>query len=260
MKHLLPITLGLFGLALLPSCKNYDGDDRVVPTECTDIHWTYEGAEGPAHWDDLCLGYSACAGSSQSPINIEQPTADASLAAIVKNYHATATHILNNGHTEQVNYDAGSDITVNGETYSLLQFHFHTPSEHTVNGVSYPMEVHLVHKNASTGKLAVIGILFEEGAENELLKKFITHLPANKDQTYESTDSYDVAELLPSGNGYYTYAGSLTTPPCSEIVTWLVLKDHITASVEQIHAIEALEQENNRPIQNRYGRTIRSFN
>jgi carbonic anhydrase len=252
--------LSLLSLVLFVTCKNYDGHEHIVPTECTGIHWTYEGVEGPEHWDELCLGYSDCAGTSQSPINIQQPVADAGLAAIVENYQSSAVHILNNGHTQQFTYDAGSEITVNGEKYNLLQFHFHTPSEHTVNGVAYPMEVHLVHKNAATGKLAVIGILFEEGAENELLKKFIAHLPANKDETYEATDTYTVADFLPAGNGYYTYAGSLTTPPCSEIVTWLVLKDHITASIEQIHAIEALEHENNRPLQDLYGRPVRSFN
>ncbi len=259
-------TLSIFACLLLimtlfSNCKNYDGGDHIIPTECTDIHWTYEGDEGPAHWDDLCLGYNACAGSSQSPVNIEQPIADANLADIVENYNNSTVHILNNGHTQQFNYNDGSDITVNGEKYSLLQFHFHTPSEHRVNGISYPMEVHLVHKNATTGKLAVIGILFEEGAENELLKKFIAHLPADKNETYDdATTTYDIASLLPSGHGYYTYAGSLTTPPCSEIVTWLVLKDHVIASVEQIHQIETLEHENNRPIQELHGRVVKSFN
>ncbi len=254
-------TLLFLTATLFSACKDYDGGHgQTIPTECTDIHWTYEGDEGPAHWDDLCLGYSACAGSSQSPINIQQATADANLSPIVENYHPSAIHILNNGHTEQFSYDGGSDITFNGQTYSLLQFHSHTPSEHTVNGVSYPMEIHLVHKNAATGQLAVIGILFEEGAENELLKKFTDHLPATKDAVYEAADTYDIASLLPAGNAYYTYAGSLTTPPCSEIVTWLVLKDHATASLAQIHAIEGLEHENNRPVQNLYGRLLRSYN
>ena len=262
MKNTLPI-FSLFCLLTLQlfSCKDYDGgDEQTVPTVCTDVHWTYEGDEGPAHWDDLCLGFNACAGASQSPVNIEQSTPNANLASILKNYHSSSVHILNNGHTEQFNYDGGSSIVFGGETYDLLQFHFHTPSEHRVNGISYPMEVHLVHKNAATGKLAVIGILFEEGAENELLKKFTAHLPANKDEKYEAADTYDVADLLPSSDGYYTYAGSLTTPPCSEIVTWLVLKNHVIASVEQIHKIEEYEHENNRPIQDLHGRTVWSFN
>ena len=251
-RHLLPI---LF-VAIL-SCK----DNRsVIPTECTGIHWTYEGDEGPDHWAYLCLGYINCAGYAQSPVNITNPVANGNLGAIATNYHESATHILNNGHTIQFNYDSGSEITVNGAAYKLLQFHFHTPSEHTLNGQHYPMEVHLVHKNEATGNLAVVGVFFEEGAENALLKKYLDHLPQHHDETYDAADMYAAAGLLPAGKGYYTYPGSLTTPPCSEIVTWLVMKDHITATHDQIQAIEGLEHENNRPVQNLFGRTVSSYN
>lgn len=239
------------------SCK--DGGDPVIPTDCTDVHWTYEGAEGPDQWTELCTGYSECGGPAQSPVDIHNTVADASLSAIARSYAGSQTNILNNGHTLQFTYDAGSSITVNGEQYDLLQFHFHTSSEHTVNGASHPMEVHLVHKNAASGKLAVIGIFFEEGAENTLLNKFISHLPADHDGTYTSTDVYSAADLLPAGKGYYTYQGSLTTPPCSEIVTWIVMKDHIEASSAQIHDIEALEHENNRPVQAIGSRIIKEF-
>lgn len=250
----LPVTLLVF---FFFSCKD---SDKVIPTECTGIHWTYEGAEGPENWDDLCVGYMECSGQSQSPVDISHPVAGTNLSAIATNYHESATHILNNGHTIQFTYDTGSEITVNGAVYKLLQFHFHTPSEHTLNGQHYPMEVHLVHKNEATGNLAVIGVFFEDGAENELLKKYLGHLPEHHDETYDAADQFSAADLLPAGTGYYTYPGSLTTPPCSEIVTWLVMKDHITASHEEIEEIEALEHQNNRPVQGLNGRTVSGYN
>ena len=253
-----PVLLALALPVLLFSCKE---DDKVIPTDCTGSHWTYEGPEGPEFWDDLCVGYMACSGHSQSPVDINNAVSASNLGAIVQNYHESGTHILNNGHTIQFNYDAGSEITVSGSVYKLLQFHFHTPSEHTLNGQHYPMEVHLVHKNEATGNLAVIGVFFEEGTENALLKKYLDDLPEHHDEQYDDTaDMFSAAGLLPSGTGYFTYPGSLTTPPCSEIVTWLVMQDHITASNDQIHAIEDLEHENNRPVQGLNGRTVSKFN
>lgn len=255
IKLFAPVSVILF-LLFAVSCKD---DDKVIPTDCTDIHWTYEGAEGPDHWSELCTGYSDCAGVSQSPVDIRNTVLDASLAAIPKSYTNSKTAILNNGHTIQFTYDGGSSITVNGEQYDLLQFHFHTSSEHTVNGASHPMEVHLVHKNAATGKLAVIGVFIDEGAENTLLTKFMSHLPEQHDETYSSSDTYTASDLLPAGQGYYTYPGSLTTPPCSEIVTWIVMKNHIEASAAQIQKIESIEHENNRPLRPIGSRTIKEF-
>lgn len=252
--HILALLLS--GTLFFSACK----DDEEIPEDCTGIHWEYEGEDGPDHWGDLCVGYSDCSGSTQSPVDIKGAVADATLAAIAKSYATSKTSILNNGHTIQFNYDSGSSITVNGQQYDLLQFHFHTHSEHLVNGASHPMEVHLVHKNAASGNLAVIGVFFEEGAENTVLAKYLDHLPAGHDETYTADDTYTAADLLPAGTGYYTYSGSLTTPPCSEIVTWIVMKDHITASTDQIHHIEELEHENYRPVQALAGRTIKSFN
>lgn len=239
---------------MITSCK-----DKVLPS-CEGIHWTYEGEEGPDHWSELCIDYTPCGGQVQSPIDIAGASDDAALTDIAKTYDATGTEILNNGHTLVFTQDAGSSIVVNGETYNLLQFHFHTVSEHTIDGSHYPMEVHFVHKNEATGKLAVIGVLFEEGAENPLLANFIDHLPTATDSTYSSADSYNPADLLPSDKSYFTYAGSLTTPPCSEIVTWIVMEHPLTASVEQIHKFEELEHENNRPVQPLEGRVIKHFN
>lgn len=251
-KSLSSLTIGCS--LVLFSCNGTD--EKVLPS-CDGVHWEYEGEDGPAHWGELCVDYTPCGGKVQSPIDLTGAVTDATLPTIPKTYASSATHIVNNGHTIQFNYDAGSSIVVAGETYKLLQFHTHTLSEHTVNGVAAPMEIHFVHKNESTGKLAVIGVFVEEGAANPVLEHFVDHLPATKDATYEAADTYAAADLFPADASYFTYAGSLTTPPCSEIVTWTVMEHPIEASAEQIHKFEALEHENARPVQPLEGRTIK---
>jgi len=234
------------------SCK----EDKTLPS-CEGVTYEYEGIDGPEHWSELCVDYTDCGGKVQSPVDITGAVDDATLPNIPRTYTASATHIVNKGHTIQFNYDGGSTITVNGETYELLQFHTHTHSEHTVGGVSAPMEIHFVHKNAATGKLAVIGVFVEEGAQNTVLEHFVHHLPATLDAKYEAAETFSALDLMPSDQSYFTYAGSLTTPPCSEIVTWIVMEHHIEASAAQIHDFEALEHENARPVQALEGRTIK---
>lgn len=236
------------------SCKN---DDKTLPS-CEGVVYEYDGVDGPDHWSELCVDYTPCGGKVQSPVNISGATDDAALTDIAKTYLGTGTHIVNKGHTIQFNYDAGSSIVVDGQTYTLLQFHTHTHSEHTVNGTSYPMEIHFVHKNDATGKLAVIGVFVEEGAENSILSHLVDHLPATKDAVYDdAANTFAAADLLPSDKSYFTYSGSLTTPPCSEIVTWIVMEHPIEASTAQIHDFEALEHENARPVQPLEGRAIK---
>ncbi|MBL7814697.1 MAG: carbonic anhydrase family protein [Saprospiraceae bacterium] len=246
---------------LVNACKS---DEKEIPTDCTGLHWTYDsGEEGPAHWGEICTGYSDCKGSAQSPINMVNAATDASLTAITKTYNTSTVHILNNGHTLYFSYDSTSlsSITYGGMAYSLLQFHTHTPSEHTIDGKSYPLEIHFVHKNATTGKLAVIGVMFSEGAENVTLAKFVGNLPTKTDGKYDlATDNYTATDLMPTSQSYYTYAGSLTTPPCSETVTWLVMKTPMTASAAQIAAFKNIESSNNRPIQSLNGRILKVFN
>ena len=255
-----PFKLLLFAVFLLSAeaCKDYDGGDPLP--SCDGVHWEYEGVDGPDYWSELCVDYVDCGGEVQSPINLTGAVDDASLGEIARTYAATATHIVNNGHTLQFNCDAGSSITVNGETYKLLQFHSHTHSEHLVNGASYPLELHFVHKNETSGKLAVIGVFVKEGAENAFLKGFMDHLPAAKDATYDDAGTYNAADFFPAGKSYFTYAGSLTTPPCSEIVTWTVMETPVEASADQIHHFETIEHENARPVQPLHGRTIKRFN
>lgn len=235
------------------------GEDDRTPQSCDGVEFEYEGGLGPDYWAGLCLD-SECAGSQQSPINITGAVLDATLTAIPQTYVATSTNIVNKGHTIQFNIDGGSSIVVDGEIYNLLQFHTHTHSEHAVAGSHAPMEIHFVHKNTASGKLAVIGVLVEEGAENAILEHFADHLPATKETApYISTDTYSVSDLMPGNKSYFKYAGSLTTPPCSEIVTWFVMEHSIEASLHQIEHFEHLEHENARPVQALGGRTLKHF-
>lgn len=245
---------GFLAAALALGISFYGVAGAVAGERGHPSHWSYEGEAGPAHWGDISKGNEACKGKSQSPINIEG-TSEAPLADISFDYKPTKLNIVNNGHTIQVNYDKGSLIKVDGVDYELVQFHFHDPSEHTVGGKSFAMENHLVHKNAD-GKLAVIGVLIEAGAENAAYKGVFANLPKKADEKKELDVTVSADDLLPKDRAFYTYAGSLTTPPCSEIVTWIVLKTPIQMSKKQINAFKKIIRNNNRPIQPLNGRTV----
>ena len=211
-------------------------------------HWTYEGESGPANWGELSADYATCSkGQSQSPIDISGAQ-DKDVADVAFSYEISAINILNNGHTVQVNYDAGSSISVDGVDYQLLQFHFHTPSEHTVGGKSFDTELHLVHKNAA-GELAVVGVLLARGAENEAFADIWAGLPKHASEE-ETIDAYvNADDLLPIDRSSFRYSGSLTTPPCSENVTWIVLKTPVELSGAQVDELHAIINDNNRPVQ-----------
>lgn len=218
--------------------------------------WGYEGDHGPEHWGELSHDYEACGkGKKQSPIDISKPQ-KADMKDIDFHYSPTRVNILNNGHTVQVNYDSGSYIEVNGTRYDLLQFHFHTPSEHTVGSKSFDMEMHLVHKSKD-GALAVVGVLVEEGKENRAYKTVWGNLPEHESPVKTVNVKVDANDLLPGKKTYYTYSGSLTTPPCSEGVTWLVLTDSVELSADQIEDIHEIMHSNNRPTQPLHGRTVK---
>ena len=213
-----------------------------------DIHWGYSGDQGPANWGALSPDYALCAdGSAQSPIDI----ADASEVGLVDiqfQYGESANNIFNNGHTIQVNIDAGSHIIYNGIRYELLQFHFHAPSEHTIAGEAAPMEIHFVHQDPNSGNLAVVGVLLVEGEdENSAYAPVIDNLPADVGEPTATGDAIALDAMLPGQRGYYTYQGSLTTPPCSEIVRWLLLDAGVALSAEQIAAYTAIYAGNARP-------------
>lgn len=219
-------------------------------------HWSYEGAEGPEHWSAIAPEFATCAtGRSQSPI--DHGGFDAHRAvAISTDYHPGPLTLLHNGHTVQANFAPGSTLTSSGHSYALVQVHFHTPSEEAFNGTHYPMVAHFVHKDAD-GRLAVLGIVFEEGPENAELAKLIAHAPKTETAAHEIAGAaFNPAALLPHDLHVYRYAGSLTTPPCSEGVNWHVALKPVTASKAQIEAIHAIIGNNARPVQPLNGRQL----
>ncbi len=220
-------------------------------------HWSYRGADGPNHWGELDKGFAACQlGHQQSPIDIRAPKA-ADLPPIQVAYRPAPLHIVNNGHTIQVDYEPGSSITVGDRRYELKQFHFHHPSEEKINGKSYAMVAHLVHA-AADGSLAVVAVLLDtKGSANPLVSRLWQHLPAHEgpEKTYDDVQ-IDVTELLPTDRGYYTFTGSLTTPPCTENVTWFVLKTPEPISQGQADAFGRIYPRDARPTQPLHGRDV----
>jgi len=224
-------------------------------------HWSYSGDTGPAQWAALESDYSACGiGKLQSPIDIRDSTAKKGpLPAIAFDYKPSPLKIVDNGHTIQVDYAPGSFITVQGKGYELVQFHFHKPSEEKINGKSADMVAHLVHKNAD-GNLAVVAVLLKTGQANKLVETLWKNLPPEKErETAVEGVQVNAADLLPAKKaGYYTFTGSLTTPPCSEGVTWFVLKTPTSISNSEVARFAQLYPMNARPTQPLNGREIRA--
>jgi carbonic anhydrase len=238
-------------LAWIAGCGHHDGADHA--------HWGYDEDHGPEHWVELSPEFSVCAGGkSQSPIDIAvAATVAEDLHDLVFDYAGTATDIVHNGHTIQVNVGAGHTLEVGPESFQLAQFHFHGPSEHTIDGEHARMEMHLVHESAA-GKLAVVGVMMRPGAEHAALAAAWEHMPkvSGGAASLESIE-IQVAGLLPEIRHSYQYDGSLTTPPCTEGVRWFVLAEGIEASEAQLAAFEAVTQPNNRPVQPVNGRMVR---
>jgi carbonic anhydrase len=218
-------------------------------------HWGYEGETGPEHWGDLDPAFERCeTGITQTPINLAH--ADSlPLPNPVFNYRPSKLRIVNNGHTIQANYDEGSVLTLGDHTYQLVQFHFHTPSEHTLQGEHFPMEVHLVHKDEQ-GTLAVVGILMQQGVTHNLVQTIWDKMPteAGPEQVFEET--INALTLLPKTQTTWRYTGSLTTPPCSEGVNWFVMTTPIEVSEAQAAAFKVLFKNNARPVQPLLDRTL----
>ncbi len=212
-------------------------------------HWEYTGDAGPTHWGELSPANSVCSlGLQQSPIDIHGQIS-AEMDGISVDYGTTPLRVVNNGHTIQANCDPGSRIVLDGETYNLLQFHFHHPSEHQVDGKPYPMECHFVHASDS-GVLAVLGVFIESGGKNATLAPIWDAMPQEAgDEVKVSSVTISPAELLPHDRRFYRYYGSLTTPPCSEKVIWSVYRQPVTASAAQINTFGTLFPMNARPIQ-----------
>jgi len=219
-------------------------------------HWDYEGKEGPKQWGNLDSSYAACSmGHTQSPIDIKDAR-KADLPTLKFDYHAVPLNIIDNGHTIQVNYAPGSTLTVGENIYTLKQFHFHHPSEEQVDGKNLRLVAHLVHADAD-GHLAVVAVLFELRSANPLIETLWTNIPSEKEKPLDIPSvSIQVHDLLPNKRDYFTYAGSLTTPPCSEGVSWFVLKSYATVSPQQVAAFAKIYPMNARPIQPTNGREI----
>ena len=224
-----------------------------------EVHWSYEGASGPQAWGKLKPDFNLCAiGKRQSPINIEESaTLRGPAEAIQFDYPASSASVVNNGHTIQVDVVGDNSITVRGSNFKLLQFHFHHPSEERVNFRSFAMVAHLVHRN-SDGQLAVVAVLLEPGPANSMINKVWTYMPLDTgDRVRMPAGIVEIAELLPKDQRYYQFMGSLTTPPCSEGVLWMVLKQPVTISQEQLRLFGQLFPNNARPPQPVNGRAIR---
>ena len=275
------VVLLLLGMMLLLSCGSSTTSAPTQPSAAkseppkTDAHeadpaseeshWDYSKEKGPATWGKLSPEYILCAeGKSQSPIDFSI-TSPADTADFTANYspqelrivhHEHKSDVINTGHSIQVNYGGSDTLVMGGTTYALVQFHFHLPSEHTINGKHFPMEVHFVHQSADN-KLAVVGLFVEEGAHNAVFDAVLANLPREKGKEMHFTSVLvDVDELLPVNRSTYRYTGSLTTPPCSEGVTWTVFTNPTHVSAKQIAALRDLLHDNNRPAQPLNGRIV----
>jgi carbonic anhydrase len=218
----------------------------TTPEKVSEPHWSYEGEEGPDYWAEL--GYRDCAGKEQSPIDIPDKT-QLHANDISYNYNPSVLEISNNGHTIKVADENNSEIIVNGDTFRLEQYHFHAPSEHTINGTYYDMELHLVHQS-DAGKYTVVGVMMQTGSENKAYVPIWQYLPAVKGDPENITSvKIDANDLLPQNLSYYQYNGSFTTPPCTEGVNWFVLSNPVELSKAQIEAFQKIYSSNNRTIQ-----------
>jgi len=223
-------------------------------------HWSYGGEGGPEQWGQLKPEFATCAtGSRQSPIDIRSGV-KVDLEPIQFDYRPSAFGVIDNGHTIQVNVGGGNAIEVQGRRYDLVQFHFHRPSEERINGRQFDMVAHLVHKDPE-GRLAVVAVLLDRGGVAQpLIQTVWNNLPLEKGSEVSVRGDIDMNHLLPADRRYFTYMGSLTTPPCSEGVLWLVLQQPVPVAQDQIGVFSRLYPMNARPVQQASGRLIKQSN
>jgi len=212
-------------------------------------HWGYEGEMGPQQWGTLSPEFGACsAGKNQSPVNLNSFT-DGDLDGFEQAYKSGPAVVENNGHTVQVNIQPGSYITLDDTRFELKQFHFHSPSENQIDGKSFPLEAHLVHQDEE-GNLAVVAVMFDSGKKNQLISDAWEQMPTKAGESKELANPVNAQGLLPSSQEYYRFNGSLTTPPCTEGVRWLVMKSPMELSEQQLSQFtDAVHTPNNRPVQ-----------
>ncbi|MEA9393915.1 carbonic anhydrase [Lelliottia amnigena] len=230
----------------------------IVSASAYASHWSYEGEGAPEHWGALDEAYKTCqSGMNQSPVNIDS-TIKAHLTPLKTHYIDGPVTLTNNGHTIQVveKPDTADTIMLDNQAWALQQFHFHAPSENTIHGKKFDMEMHLVHKNAE-GALTVVAVMFDKGAANAELDKLWGIMPGQAEQSATLETKLDLNKLLPKNKTYWRFSGSLTTPPCSEGVTWIVLKNPMTLSAAQLEKFtHTMHHNNNRPVQSLHGRVV----
>jgi len=229
------------------------------PHEAHPAHWDYAGSGGPESWGQMKPEFAKCSsGTRQSPIDIRDGI-KVNLDPVQFDYKPSAFRVIDNGHTVQVNVAAGNSIEVMGRRYELVQFHFHRPSEERIDGRQFDMVVHLVHKDID-GRLAVIAVLLERGSAQPIVQSVWNNLPLEKGDEVAARSTLNLNDLLPAERNYFTYMGSLTTPPCSEGVLWMVMKAPVQISGDQIGIFARLYPMNARPIQSAAGRLIKESN
>ncbi|MFY0653799.1 MAG: carbonic anhydrase family protein [Cyclobacteriaceae bacterium] len=250
----LTIFLALFNIIHLTKSQN----DQSLYDKKHDHHeWSYSGEYGPDHWMELDPSYSTCGGSEQSPIDIHKVECKEVNKKLEFHYHPFFVDLINNGHTLIEKIVEPKALKFDEKNYSLLQFHFHTPSEHHVDGKEYPMEIHFVHQSLDN-TYAVLAVLVKEGKhKNAFLAHFMKTLPTHVNEELKSFEKADPLETFPKHfEKFYYYRGSLTTPPCTEGINWIVLEEPVEATTEQIEAIHKIIKDDNRPIQDSNHRTV----
>lgn len=244
---LLLVTVLVVIISCKQSQKNADANsDAASKHQKNEKHWSYSGETSPEHWVEIEKN-SDCDGKHQSPINIIHKDVDslASKSDLKISYTPTIiSEVENNGHSIQFDFETGDSINYKNKSYFLKQIHFHEPSEHKINGIIYPIEIHFVHVSKDD-KITVLSILGEEGEESQLFEFFESFLPIENGETKDIHQKIDLSNLNLEDKPYYSYGGSLTTPPCSESVNWIIFKDHIILSVEEV-----LKLQKNMPINN----------
>lgn len=236
--------------------KKQVSGEQGNPAARAQVQWSYEGEGGPAHWARLRGDYAACGtGKRQSPIDIREGIR-VNLEEIRFDYKPTQFRIIDTGRTVQVNVGEGLGLKVMGKRHELLYLHFHRPAEERINGRAYDMGVHLVHRD-DAGRLAVLVVLLEKGSEHPLIQTLWNHLPLEQGMEMAPEEAIDLNKLLPENRAYWTYMGSLTTPPCTEGVVWMVLKQPVQVSPEQLAIFTRVYRNNARPLQAANGRLVK---